>query len=53
LYGLVVYTAMTFVIIPLSAIGPVRPSGFALTNGLIIHMLGVGLPAALVAARAR
>lgn len=53
LYGLVVYAVMTFVIIPVSAIGPVRPSGFALINGLIIHVLGVGLPAALVAARAR
>ena len=53
LYGVVVYVVMTFVFIALSAIGPVRPSAFALTNGLIIHMLGVGLPAALVAARAR
>ena len=53
LYGVGVYAVMTLVVIPLSAIGPVRPSAFALTNGLIIHMLGVGLPAALVAARTR
>lgn len=49
LYGLVVYGVMNFVVIPLSAIGARSPSTAVLLNGLLIHIFGVGLPAALSA----
>jgi hypothetical protein len=49
-YGLVVYAVMNLVVIPLSAApAAALPSGAALVNGLLIHMLGVGLPSALFA----
>ena len=52
LYGLVVYAVMNYVVIPLSLVAT-RPRPLAvLANGLLIHMLGVGLPTALIA-RAR
>jgi hypothetical protein len=54
LYGVVVYAVMNLVVVPLSAAalgsGP-TPLGVRV-NGVLIHMFGVGLPAALVAARA-
>jgi hypothetical protein len=50
LYGLAVYVVMTFVVVPASAAGPgPGPSGAVLMNGVLIHMLGVGLPASLAA----
>ncbi len=51
LYGLAVYAVMNYLVIPLSAIGP-RTAATplpVLANGLLIHMFGVGLPAALFA----
>lgn len=52
LYGLVVYAVMNYVVIPLSLV-TTRPKPLTVVvNGLLIHMLGVGLPAALIA-RAR
>jgi hypothetical protein len=52
LYGLVVYAVMNWIVIPLSLV-TARPKPLAvLANGLLIHMLGVGLPTALIA-RAR
>ena len=53
LYGLLVYAVMTFIVIPLSAIGARSPSTSVLLNGLLIHALGVGLPAALSARASR
>lgn len=53
LYGLLVYAVMTFIVIPLSAISARSPSTGVLLNGLLIHALGVGLPAALSAQAAR
>jgi hypothetical protein len=50
-YGVAVYFVMNLVVVPLSAIGVVRFTPFGLTNGLLIHVFGVGLPAALVASR--
>ena len=48
LYGLVAYAVMNLVVIPLSRIGgPAMPAAPVLVNGLLIHMFGVGLPAAL------
>ena len=52
LYGIAVYLTMTFVVVPASAAGGGVPSLPVAINGVLIHMFGVGLPAAL-AARAR
>ena len=51
LYGIAVYFTMTLVVVPSSAIQAVRalPSLPVLVNGLLIHMLGVGIPSALFA----
>lgn len=49
-YGLVVYAVMNLVVIPLSRIGgPAMPAAPLLVNGILIHLFGVGLPAALFA----
>jgi hypothetical protein len=47
LYGVAVYLVMNRVVLPLSAAASSRPSGAVLVNGVLIHMFGVGLPAAL------
>ena len=48
LYGIAAYAVMNLVVIPLSKIGgPSMPATPVLVNGLLIHMLGVGLPSAL------
>jgi hypothetical protein len=49
LYGIVVYFVMTQVVVPMSAIraAPGLPSLPVLVNGLLIHVFGVGIPAAL------
>lgn len=57
-YGVVAYLVMTFVVVPLSNAGPGRialalPVTPVLINGLAIHALGVGLPAAFFASRVR
>jgi hypothetical protein len=51
LYGLTVYAVMNYVVLPLSATeGPAGlPPLPVLGNGLLIHMLGVGIPSALFA----
>ena len=46
LYGVAVYAVMNFIVLPLSA----APAGAVLVNGVLIHIFGVGLPAALTAA---
>ena len=49
LYGLAVYAVMNAVVIPLSLM-TTRPKPVpVLVNGLLIHLVGVGLPAALAA----
>jgi hypothetical protein len=55
LYGLVVYVVMNYVVLPLSAaaVGSGPKPLPVLVNGLLIHMVGVGPPAALFGARAR
>ena len=52
LYGVCVHFLMSYVVVPLSAIGP-RPTAplAVLLNGVIGHALLVGLPIALVARR--
>ena len=55
LYGIVVFFVMQLVVLPLSATSGKAglPSGAPLINGLLIHALGVGLPAALFTTRGR
>jgi hypothetical protein len=49
LYGIAVFLVMYLVVIPLSAIGP-RPIPLPnALNGILIHILGVGIPSALTA----
>jgi hypothetical protein len=47
-YGLIVYAVMNYVVIPLSAAAGAGglPPVPVLINGLLIHMFGVGIPAA-------
>ncbi len=52
-YGIAVYLTMTFVVVPVSAAGGGTPSWPVALNGVLIHMFGVGLPAALAARAAR
>ena len=52
LYGVAVYFFMNRIVIPLSAIGAApRPVWPVLLNGLLIHIFGIGIPAALAVAR--
>jgi uncharacterized membrane protein YagU involved in acid resistance len=53
LYGIGVYLFMNFVVLPLSNAGRGPLVLPVVINGLLIHMFGVGLPAALFAKRAR
>ena len=52
-YGLAVYAVMNLIVIPMSAaaLGSGPTPAVVRANGLLIHMFGVGLPAALIAAR--
>jgi hypothetical protein len=45
----VVYAVMNLAVVPLSAAEVGKPSPPVIANGLLIHMLGVGLPSALFA----
>lgn len=50
LYGLAVYAAMNFVVLPMTASGPPRLSPWqVVANGLFAHMVCVGIPTALTA----
>jgi hypothetical protein len=51
LYGIAAYLVMNFVVLPLSAAGGGVPTGSVLVNGVLIHMFGVGLPAAVIGSR--
>ncbi len=53
LYGLVVYAIMYHVVIPLSALSPGPRSLSSALPALGIHVIGVGIPAALAARSAR
>ena len=52
LYGVAVYLFMQFIVVPLSAIGSVKHPMPVLVDGVLTHILCVGLPAAIVAGRA-
>ena len=52
-WGVVVYVVMTFIVVPLSRIGPRPiPKPDAMISGLLIHMFGIGTPMVLAARRA-
>jgi hypothetical protein len=48
LYGVAVHCFMQFVVIPLSAIGPLKLSPAVFFEGLLTHVVCVGLPTGLV-----
>jgi hypothetical protein len=52
-YGVAAYLVMTFVVVPLSAAGGGLKTLPVVLNGLLIHIVGVGLPAALFSRAAR
>lgn len=52
-YGIVVYLVMNKVVVPMSAAGQGAFSWPVFTNAILIHLFGVGLPAALSARAAR
>src|SRR5262249_59086743 len=52
LYGVFVYFFMNRIVIPLSAIGVSTFSLAVFVNCIAIHILGIGMPAALLVARA-
>jgi len=53
LYGAVIYAAMNFVVLPLSAFpGRFTFVPLVVTTGVLVHMFGVGLPIALATRRA-
>src|SRR5262245_29800297 len=47
-YGVAAYVVMTFLVVPLSA-APMKPPTqmVVIANGLLIHILGIGIPSAL------
>ena len=49
LYGVCVYGVMTYVVVPLSAAGHGPFVLAVFLNGLLIHIFGVGIPAAFFA----
>jgi hypothetical protein len=49
LYGLLVYLIMTQIVLPLSAVASQHRSLPVIINGVLIHLVGVGLPSALAA----
>jgi hypothetical protein len=53
LYGIAAWLVMNFVVLPLTLIGHPRLAWPSVINGILIHMFGVGLPAALAAAKIR
>jgi len=53
IYGIAVYVFMNRVVIPLSLIGPQRFVLAPFLNGIVIHIVGVGMPSAWFAAAAR
>ena len=48
IYGVVVYFAMAYLIVPLSAVPKIPFSFSGMITSIVIHMFCVGLPAALV-----
>jgi uncharacterized membrane protein YagU involved in acid resistance len=53
LYGVAVYFVMQFVVFPLSAIGPVLHRLPGMVDGIVTHIICVGLPTGIVTLEAR
>ena len=53
-YGLALYGAMNYIVLPLSGIGKAGGGGplYITLNGILVHMFLVGLPIALITSRA-
>ena len=51
-YGVGVWLEMSYLVVPLSAANGAARTAPVVINGLLIHVLGVGIPAWLVAVRA-
>nr|MBP6571959.1 hypothetical protein [Gemmatimonadales bacterium] len=51
-YGVGVWLVMSYLVVPLSAANSAARTAPAVINGLLIHVLGVGIPAWLVARKA-
>ena len=51
LYGVAVYFAMSYLIVPMTLVKQGAFNWYGLISGLIIHVLFVGLPVALIARR--
>jgi hypothetical protein len=49
IYGVVAFLVMNLVVVPLSAANGSFPQGAGLVNGILIHIFGVGVPAAFAA----
>jgi len=49
LYGIAAYVVMSRVVVPLSALSGGNPPWPVLLNGVLIHIVGVGIPSAWVA----
>jgi hypothetical protein len=52
-FGIVAWLVMNFVVLPMTAIGSPRLAWPNVINGILIHMFGVGLPAAIAASMIR
>lgn len=50
-YAVCVYAVMTFIVVPLSALHAPMPSPSAIAQGLLVHILCVGLPIAFITRR--
>ena len=50
-YGLITYAVMNLVVVPLRFDAPLPPSGLSIATQLFAHIVLVGLPMSLVAAR--
>ena len=51
IYGVVVYFAMSYLIVPMTLVRQGAFNWYGLISGLVIHILFVGLPVALIARR--
>ena len=53
LYGIVVYSVMQAIVVPLSAVATREPTVRGILTGLAVHIFCVGIPAALSARAAQ
>ena len=51
IYGLITYLAMNWIVVPLRFDKPLPPSALSIATQLLAHVVLVGIPFALIAAR--